>query len=127
MIGTRPFIPRVPELLALEGNYDGIVLSCRHRDILRCSETRHFSSCFSRKGCYSIMPVVYCYHPEVCIIFKRDKSGAFLGRVFGFYVGNNRINLAKVYGNELSVDKIRSSIREITFVETHGDVYFPVH
>jgi len=126
-VRTIPFVHRLPELLALEGNYDGIVLSCRHRDILRCSVTRHFKSCFSPNGLYSLQPILYCSRPEICIIFKRDRSGAFEGRVFGFYVKKtNTIKLARFYGNELNIRIIQEKLFSVNFTETFEDVYFPL-
>lgn len=131
MLGKHslPFVPRLPELLALEGSYDGIILSCRHKDILRCSDTSHFTSCFKPSGTSELQPVLYCYRPEVCIIGIKDNSGAWKGRVFGFYIkGENRINLARIYGNGLCIYDIVKKVKvgSLIFSETYGDVYFPL-
>lgn len=46
------FVERVPELRKLEGWHTvpdtnlRIKISCRFKDILRCSDTPHFNSCF---------------------------------------------------------------------------------
>ncbi len=124
---TIPFVPRIPELLALEGNHNGIILSCRHKDILRCSVTRHFISCFKPGGLYELQPVLYCYRPEVCIIGIKDRSGAWQARMFGFYDKDKKnIKVSRVYGNGLDVKMVRDSINSIRFMETWGDVYFPL-
>lgn len=116
-------MPRIPELLALEGQYGDITLSCRHRDILRCSVTRHFVSCFRPDGCYHHIPRLYCMsHPEVCIIFKRDRSGAFIGRCFGFW-DDGKLKLGKIYGNGIDCEHIKMHL-PIEVVPTYGDVYF---
>jgi hypothetical protein len=122
-----PFKPRLPELLAIEGNYNGIILSCRHKDILRASVTNHFHSCFAPDGPYAIMPTLYCYRPEVCIIGIKDRKGSWQARVFGFYQKGG-IKLARIYGNGLSIcilkDKLSSLDLELS--EMHEDVYFPI-
>lgn len=96
----RVFIPRVPELLALEGWYgegrDRFKLSCRFSDILRCStfngKSVHFVSCFRNEplpgrglpllGERRRQPTLRCYDPTWGIIYRPDKHGNFVGRVF---------------------------------------------
>jgi len=78
------FVPRSAELLELEGKYSNFTLSCRHRDILRCSTTKHFTSCFRSNGLESNQPILYCFDEKFCIIYQRDRSGAFNCRVFGY-------------------------------------------
>ena len=154
---TLPFTPRCKELLALEGVYEGgITLSCRHRDILRCSNTKHFGSCFKPRppikrwdglgpDCYSInsiQPILYNYNPNICIIFKRDRSGQFEGRVFGRFViqveditskvneskvARHELLLSRIYGNGLSFEGLRKIFdKYIILRETHTYLYLPV-
>lgn len=101
------FVPRRPELLALEGQFEGFYFSCRHRDILRCSDTRHFSSCYGPKGCYKDMPSKICADPNFAMIFERDKSGQFLWRAFVLHMQVQLISggtsdvfaIGRFYGN----------------------------
>lgn len=82
------FIPRRPELIALEGDYDHFIFSCRHKDILRCSDTNHFLSCYNPIGFHNVMPVKYCSEVDnVAIIYQPDRSGKFKSRAFVFYEG----------------------------------------
>jgi len=111
----KAFIPRVPELLALEGWYDTgtykFKLSCRFKDILRCSEfngkTQHFISCFARGQSYSDQPRKYCYDPTWAIAYVPDKHGNFMGRVFVQWK-NGKLNIEKVYGNRLASNDIKN-------------------
>lgn len=128
---TGPFIPRVSELLALEGQYGDITLSCRHRDILRCSQTKHFTSCFRPDGINAHEPYHYCYHPEVCIIYKRDRAGAFVARCFGFYDRQSKVlKLCRMYGNGMShtevSKKLKSHHPELRVWTSDTDVYLSV-
>lgn len=131
-----PFVPRYPELLALEGKYGDVVISCRHRDILRCSITKHFRSCFNPNGAYSEQPRIYCYHPEVCIIGIKNRAGDWQSRAFAFYDKTNKtLNVARIYGDGLNYNLIVNIIKglsgslayEIKVRETYGDIYFMAH
>ena len=119
-----PFKPRVPELLALEGQHGEITLSCRHKDILRCSITKHFKSCFAPKRCYENIPKLYCYIPEICIIFKRDKSGDFLGRAFGLFNGG-KLFVNPIYGNRLTYECIKLSLVNKIYCEKVDENFYP--
>lgn len=77
-----PYIPRCAELQRIVGIYGDIETSVKHKDILKCSMTRHFTSCYRPNGMYKEMPVLMCYDPRFAIIFKRDRSGQFQSRVF---------------------------------------------
>ena len=81
------FLPRHPSLLKLEGDYGDFILSCRHKDILRCSNSRHFRSCYSPDGINKHIPYLLCGRSNVAIIGKKDKSGQFLWRALVEYWG----------------------------------------
>ncbi len=126
------FIPRRPELLKIEGKYGDISLSCRHKAILRSGVTRHFTSCFRPGGCNEEQPNLYCYHPNVAIVYKEDKSGQFLGRAFvRFQVmredGRAALIASYVYGNNLTQDEISSRLgRVATIYFSNKDLYLPL-
>ena len=120
MMGGKRFIERVPELRKLEGwyNADGykFKLSCRFKDILRCSEfngkTTHFISCFARYDCHSQQPLLRCYDPTWGIIYTPDKHGNFMGRAWVRLVGS-QLQIGRVYGNRLTVDTILIIMKNI--------------
>lgn len=138
---NRAFVPRDPRLLALEGDYGLFQFSCRHRDILRCSATRHFESCYRRGGGYSEVPFTICSNPSFAMIFRRDPSGQFRWRVFvkvtasrGYPVQTfHDLNVGKFYGTlteldkRLITDKIidlsKTLFREVRFTGTDLTLY----
>lgn len=75
-----------------------IQISCRYRDILRCSDTKHFSSCFSMHGCNNHAPVKYLENPGIAIVYSRDKHGQFEGRAFLYLLEDNRVLVGRPYG-----------------------------
>lgn len=119
---AKVFVERRPELLALEGWYDvetyKFKLSCRFKDILRCSEfngkTRHFLSCFRKEGMYREQPWCRCLDPNWAIIYTPDKHGNFLGRTFAWWEqireGEGRLVLEKIYGNRLNFKDVMIKI-----------------
>lgn len=138
------FIPRCPELLAIEGDYGDFKLSCRHRDILRASDTNHFVSCFRPAGLHNLTLLKYCSEVDnVAVIFKCDKSGKFKSRAFVMFspayvsyqvVPNNgtyrivpaELVIQKVYGNGLNNESIEYILKSKTGYEvrsTGGDHY----
>lgn len=117
----RSFVARIPELLALEGNYGAFELSCRHRDILRCSVTRHFTSCYRPGSLLSSTPIEACSNPNVAILFDRDRSGQFLWRAFVvFKVNGHGIHVGKMYGNP--PEAIGQIIKD-SFIKISPDIY----
>lgn len=113
------FVARHSILLKLEGDYSDFVFSCRHRDILRCSVTRHFRSCYSPDGMYKNVPKEACTQPNVALLFKRDGSGQFLWRAFvklvriGSPFRNNvedYLKVGKFYGNQNLEYSVKDSI-----------------
>jgi hypothetical protein len=128
---TQLFKRRVPQLLALEGWYDvdgkyQFKLSCRFRDILRCSEFNgkitHFTSCFRKGDCWSNQPALRCLDPNWAVIYTPDKHGNFMGRAFvrweeskngqeqGTSRSGGRLVVDKVYGNRLKIEDITMKI-----------------
>ncbi len=58
-------------------------LSTRYTDILRCSLTKHFQSCYHPTGCNSHIPYGICmYFPQIGIVYTRNKAGHFSNRFF---------------------------------------------
>lgn len=56
-------------------------ISCRYKDFVRMSMTKHFSSCFNPEGCHKIQPYLYLIEPEYALGIVRDKSGQFVHRI----------------------------------------------
>lgn len=132
------FVKRRPELLALEGWYDTgtykFKLSCRYRDILRCSEfngkTTHFTSCFRKGGWHEDQPRRRCLDPNWAIVYVPDKHGNFLGRAFVHLEEKNEstaqgatLVVDKIYGNRLKFEDITMLIRHIKVEAGHLDTY----
>lgn len=99
------FVDRSLSLKKLEKDYGCFILSCRHRDILRCSKSRHFRSCYASNGVCSNVPFQLCHYPEYAIIGKKDKSGDWLWRAFvrlTYEAWDSRkdvLIIHKIYGN----------------------------
>lgn len=105
------FLERVPELRALEGWYtvDGLPIkfSCKFNDILRCSRTRHFISCFRKGGRYDTQPALRCLDSTWAIVYTPDNRGDFLGRAFVHYdKESGTYSVDKIYGNKLTYQHI---------------------
>ena len=127
------FRPRVAELRNLEGIYDNpsypdfpIHISCRFNDILRCSDTKHFHSCFNPEGSENKQPFLRCVSPNWALIFVTDKAGKVMGRtwisfhsikaLYNFY-GSSRYNkdeywLYRLYGNKLGESDVYRIVEE---------------
>lgn len=77
-------------------------LSCRHKDILRISESNHFHSCFnSWRG---IQKLRYLADPDIAVLYIPDKSGKFIWRalvrlIFNPLEKGYALFLYKWYGN----------------------------
>jgi hypothetical protein len=80
--GKYNFKPRNPYLLSLEGNHGRFIISCRHRDILRASTSKHFRSCYSKDGINRHIPARLCTNPDIAIVGEKDKAGDWLWRAF---------------------------------------------
>lgn len=126
----KRFVERLPELRKIEGWYEvepnkRIKISCRFNDILRCSNTPHFNSCFrlsipiwwpreKRNLEYlaklgpndrGLQPYYRCIDPSWAIAYLPDKKGKFQARSFIHYTGGVYV-VDKVYGNGLSPESI---------------------
>lgn len=141
------FVPRCPELLAIEGDYGDFRISCRHRDILRCSDTPHFISCFRPAGAYNHQPLEYCKVDYIAILFKANRAGHFKCRAFVMYVPPSNYShyeydgdsvrfvkrtkpaelvIQKFYGDGLNEDNVLSTLKSKTGYEvrsTGGDFH----
>lgn len=62
-----------------------VTLSVRHKDILRCSITPHYSSCYRPNGICEDIPFDLCTRNNVAICVARDRRGNFTHRVFVQY------------------------------------------
>jgi hypothetical protein len=100
------FKERIPALRRLEKDYVSFSLSCRHKDMLRCSTTRHFRSCYSKDGINAHIPYSLCTKPSYAIIGKKDRSGDYIWRAFVRYSKNYEyygypdvLIVYKIYGN----------------------------
>lgn len=126
------FVPRCPELLAIEGDYGDFKLSCRHRDILRCSDTPHFISCFAPTGFHNTQPLRYCEHDNVAILFKTNRAGQYQCRAFVMFVPAMRrlpaeLVVQKFYGNGLNETNVLYTLKSKTGYEVRssgGDFHF---
>jgi hypothetical protein len=73
-------------------------ISIRYNDILRCSVTTHFQSCFSPNGCNSHRPVEKIFNPDTAICFVKDKSGKFSSRIFLSITTTGMFHVHGAYG-----------------------------
>lgn len=141
-LGTK-FVPRIPELLALEGWYSFLSwpdyekrkfkLSCRWKDFLRASDSKHFRSCFSSDGCYKQQPVARLRVPTWCVIYLPDKAGNILARAYAEYgvlerywpkaSKENVLWISKIYGNHLEFKDVGGALQHIIRVEGREDMY----
>lgn len=55
-------------------------ISCRHKDILRMSDTTHFNSCYASKGGNNHQPLRFLADPDLAIVYTVDKAGNFVSR-----------------------------------------------
>ena len=82
-------------------------ISCRHKDLLRLSETKHYSSCF--KQWRGIQQLRYLADPDIGVVFVPDASGKYLWRALVRLVidpkDQSKFALAfyKAYGNSNDV------------------------
>lgn len=55
--------------------------SCRLNDLLRASETDHFSACTAEGKIYDRVPFTYLLDPDMAIAYIADKAGNFVWRM----------------------------------------------
>lgn len=88
--------------------------SCRYKDILRCSRTKHFKSCYAPdyNGVLTVdQPRRRCVNPWWAIVYVPDKRGDFMGRCFvelSFNSFRPTLTLYGLYGNQLFRDDIQN-------------------
>lgn len=137
-VGIR-FATRIPELLKIEGWYSipylfdkrgnnrKIKLSCRWKDILRASDSKHFRSCFSFNGCYKEQPILRLQNPNWAVIIMLDESGDVAARAYCELIKNgtnrNKLLVSRVYGNYLTLVLIETALYNIARVEGREDIY----
>lgn len=134
--------PRTPFLLSLEGWYpqkcgDPFKLSCRYRDLLRCTvfngHSEHFHSCFAPNSVHREQPFIRCEDDRWAIIYVPDKHGNFMGRAFIHQPYNwetssyaERLIVDKIYGNGLNFEDIKESLFKFRGIEcqySRNDTY----
>lgn len=93
-------------------------LSVQYNDLLRCSEGKHFGSCFdvdSEWGWRGVQPVRDLADPDVAIIYFPDKAGKFMSRCFCRLLvredGQKVLGLYRMYGNGLTHPAIASALK----------------
>ena len=75
-------------------------LSCRHNDLLRLADTRHYKSCFT--GWRGVQQLRYLADPDIGVVFVPDASGKFMWRSVCRlirYEGKYGLILQHRYGN----------------------------
>lgn len=134
-------VPRRPELLALEGWYEyedrnnrpvRFKLTCRFRDLLRCSIWRghrsHFTSCFAPGGAYSSVPWWICSQRNLAMVYLPDKHGNFQSRAWVQYEDTEEIpelTIYKIYGNGLEHNKLAKVFTALSLRCTTGEWDIP--
>ena len=75
-------------------------LSCRHKDLLRLSETKHYRSCFNRwRG---VQQLRFLADPDIGVLYVPDASGKYLWRTLVRLMLHNSKHVLltyKTYGN----------------------------
>lgn len=102
-------------------------LSCRFKDILRCSKFNgkfvHFLSCFASGQTREEQPLLRCKRGNWAIIYTPDKYGDFMGRCFVhleklpffeaiWHRTRYELVIDKIYGNRLSAYDIVECLEE---------------
>jgi hypothetical protein len=78
-------------------------LSCRHKDLLRLAETKHYISCFNNwRG---VQQLRYLADPDMCVIFVPDAAGKYRWRALARLISDPHngkgfaLCVYKAYGN----------------------------
>lgn len=102
-----------------------LCISVRYNDILRCSETKNYTSCYRLDGCNYMYPARILTVPEIAVAFVRDKSGKFSSRVFLYLVrdskGNPLIVSGRPYGEDLNNSKSIPFVAGTIYDQFHGE------
>jgi len=112
-VNRMTFKSRTFSLRMLEGHLIDrqapFILSTRHKDMLRCSKTKHFRSCYSIDGANRHVPFELCTKPTFAIIGEKDRAGDFIWRAFvehrvekdHYYTSSSYtvLMIFKMYGN----------------------------
>jgi hypothetical protein len=75
-----------------------VKISGRFNDILRMSSTKHFNTCARPGGLGKFCPQGILLDPNAGIIYDRDNSGQYLGRIIFRIKDNGEIQLFRPYG-----------------------------
>jgi hypothetical protein len=112
---------RIAADLAAAGKYveksSDIVISGDIIDILRCADTPHFSSCFSKDSCYPDMPRKICEDtPGISIAYVDDEKGKMRGRVWVHHAqridnGKDVAIVCKHWGGTVTAEQVVDLIR----------------
>jgi hypothetical protein len=160
------FVERVAMLRALEGwyflparsetLYNGqvveyyerrIKLSCKWKDIVRASESKHFTSCFSVDGCHNLQSILRLYQPTWAVIYMPDRAGNVQCRVYCEFTTSHesesvlncscsmckrtekvvkkeeKLWLSRVYGNGFSISELKLSLQNVVAMGEREDIY----
>ena len=96
------------------------VVSTRYTDILRCSETEHFSSCLRfPNGCNRHAANMYCRVPRIGIVFIEAPDKTFLARRFIWANKDGTFSWWRKYGNAPweEIQKTLENTKNIKFRE----------
>lgn len=102
-------------------------ISCRHNDIMRMSESIHYTSCFSDNREYCSQKLFILGDRDAAICFIPDSSGKFLYRIILYlavYQSKYALVCDKPYGNG-SLDAILQKIEEKTSLTVYKGVIRP--
>lgn len=100
--------------------YD-VRLSCRHNDLMRVSDTKHYISCLRDGGMYAEQRLHFLADRDIAVCYIPDASGKFLWRSLVrlvTYQGKFVLVLYKVYGNG-PTEQIMKALRIATGLEVY--------
>lgn len=94
------------------------VVSTRYTDILRCSETEHYSSCLRfPNGCNCHAANMYCRIPRIAIVFIEAPDKTFLARRFLWANKDGTFSWRRKYGTApwYEIQKTLENTKNIKF------------
>lgn len=89
-------------------------LSCRFKDILRASQSKHFSSCYANDGCNSHVPLEFCKDKYIAVCLIRDDAGHIQSRCWLRLCKDSNHNpcivVYRIYGTGLDTENVSNTI-----------------
>lgn len=98
------------EKLAKESNSYSMELSCRHKDIFRMSNTRHFTSCLKEGNGHDDSKMWHALNSNMALLYKKDAKGDMIWRITVFSIVSDEkpaLLLTNEHGN---VDKSKVAV-----------------